>query len=237
MMSVTVAASGQAAAYNTLSCCSASGASRLSPQHCGEPGRSRRLLQDAETEDTDDDQIQRDDVIQQPRHDENKNAGDERDDRLKVGDADGHGLSPFVRRLQSEIRIAAQLSFRNRDFRRFHARMFRMCKIFQRRNTHRIPERCRVRCINRHPCRARDGWAEVSRLSVSVKFKESIMRNHIFAAALIAGTAFALPASRASTRSAPPDQWSASSPRTRPDLPSLCGRGTPAVVRDSRIAS
>ena len=43
------------------------------------------LFHDAETENADEDQVQRDDVVQQPRHDENENAGNERDDGLKAG--------------------------------------------------------------------------------------------------------------------------------------------------------
>jgi hypothetical protein len=51
-----------------------------------------RLFQNAKAKDADDDQVDRNDEIQQPRHDENENPCDERNDGLKIGDADGHGL-------------------------------------------------------------------------------------------------------------------------------------------------
>jgi hypothetical protein len=64
------------------------------------------LSDDAEAENADEDQVQRDDVVQQTRHDENENAGNERDDGLKLADIDGHVFSPF--RNCVEIRIAAR---------------------------------------------------------------------------------------------------------------------------------
>jgi hypothetical protein len=79
-----------------LSCCGASGIGRLSPQHCAAFFRCGHLPDDAETEDADKDQVQRNDVVQQSRHDENQNAGDEGNDGLDLGDADGHKLSPLV---------------------------------------------------------------------------------------------------------------------------------------------
>jgi hypothetical protein len=50
-------------------------------------------LNQSETQDTGDDQKDRYDVIEQLRHNQNKDAGDQGDDRLKVRDAygaDGH---------------------------------------------------------------------------------------------------------------------------------------------------
>src|SRR5262245_50821945 len=38
-----------------------------------------------------DDQVDRDDEVQQTRHEQNQNAGDERNERREVGDRDGHG--------------------------------------------------------------------------------------------------------------------------------------------------
>jgi hypothetical protein len=52
--------------------------------------RRSTLFDDAKAENADEDQVQRDDVVQQPRHDENENAGNERDDGLKLADIDGH---------------------------------------------------------------------------------------------------------------------------------------------------
>jgi hypothetical protein len=54
------------------------------------------LLNNPQTDDADEDQIDRHDEVQQPRHDENEHAGNERNDRLDVGDADGHGASPAL---------------------------------------------------------------------------------------------------------------------------------------------
>jgi hypothetical protein len=54
--------------------------------------------QDAEPEQADNDQIDRDDEIEQPRHDQNENSGDQRDDRRQIGNGDGHGSLPLWRR-------------------------------------------------------------------------------------------------------------------------------------------
>jgi hypothetical protein len=59
------------------------------PRHHSASRRSS-LFDDAKAENADEDQVQRDDVVQQPRHDENENAGNERDDGLKLADIDGH---------------------------------------------------------------------------------------------------------------------------------------------------
>src|ERR1043165_1245819 len=49
------------------------------------------LFDNPEPDDADDDQVDRHDVVQEARHDEDENAGDERNDGLQVADADGHG--------------------------------------------------------------------------------------------------------------------------------------------------
>jgi hypothetical protein len=59
-------------------------------------------LNQSETQDTGDDQKDRYDVIEQLRHDQNKDAGDQGDDRLKVRDAYGaysHFLIPVLEAL------------------------------------------------------------------------------------------------------------------------------------------
>lgn len=58
------------------------------------------LFEEAEAEDANQDQVERDNVVQQPRHDQNKDTGHERDDGLQMSNADGHGLSPFITRLK-----------------------------------------------------------------------------------------------------------------------------------------
>jgi hypothetical protein len=54
-----------------------------------------RLVDDSETHDADEDQIGRDNKVQQARHDENENAGDERNDGLQMRDADDHDDVPW----------------------------------------------------------------------------------------------------------------------------------------------
>src|SRR5215204_5926720 len=49
------------------------------------------LAEQPESDDADGDEIDRDDVVEEPRHHEDQNAGEERDDGLQVADADGHG--------------------------------------------------------------------------------------------------------------------------------------------------
>ena len=58
--------------------------------------RPENLFDDAKSEDADENQIERDDVVQKARHDQNKNAGNERNDGLKMAECDGHRLSPFM---------------------------------------------------------------------------------------------------------------------------------------------
>jgi hypothetical protein len=63
-----------------------------------------------DAEDADQDQVERNDIIQQSRHDENENACDECNDWRKISDADGHELSPFVSvETAMKMRIAEQL--------------------------------------------------------------------------------------------------------------------------------
>src|SRR5829696_6139666 len=71
----------------------------------GVPGRSLRtskeqgsrtlrvvlLAEQPEPDDADGDKIDRDDVVEEPRHHQDQNAGEKRDDGLQVADADGHG--------------------------------------------------------------------------------------------------------------------------------------------------
>jgi hypothetical protein len=99
------------------------------PRHHSASRRSS-LFDDAKAENADEDQVQRDDVVQQPRHDENENAGNERDDGLKLADIDGHVFSPFRNGVENSNRFAVY-RLRNRDFRRFrvanvpaHAKIF-----------------------------------------------------------------------------------------------------------------
>jgi hypothetical protein len=55
------------------------------------PGRWKEgLFEDAETDDPDHDQIDRHDVVEQARHDQDEDAGNECHDGLKLADADGH---------------------------------------------------------------------------------------------------------------------------------------------------
>jgi hypothetical protein len=51
-------------------------------------------MQQAKTNDAGKNQVKRHDVIQQARHDQNDNAGDQRDDRLQMGDGEGHYFIP-----------------------------------------------------------------------------------------------------------------------------------------------
>jgi hypothetical protein len=44
----------------------------------------------SETDDADDDEVSRDNEIEHARHDQNDNAGDKRDDWLKMGNSDDH---------------------------------------------------------------------------------------------------------------------------------------------------
>jgi hypothetical protein len=62
------------------------------------------LAEKTESEQTDHDQIYRDNEVQQTGHDKNKNAGDYRDNGLQVPDADGHDESPRLNGNQTERR-------------------------------------------------------------------------------------------------------------------------------------
>src|SRR4051812_21940873 len=68
--------------------------------------------QEAEADEPDDDQINRHDDIQQPRNDEDENAGDEGDDRLQMLDAEGHGNTPDeIRRRKRRVRRAVPVEY------------------------------------------------------------------------------------------------------------------------------
>ena len=47
-------------------------------------------MDNPEAKDADQDQVEGDDVVKQPRHDENEDARDERDNRLQMSDANDH---------------------------------------------------------------------------------------------------------------------------------------------------
>jgi len=49
------------------------------------------LTEQPEPDDADRDEVDRDDVVEEPRHHQDEDAGEERDDGLQVADADGHG--------------------------------------------------------------------------------------------------------------------------------------------------
>src|SRR5215208_675770 len=51
----------------------------------------RALAEQPESDDADGDEVDRDDVVEEPRHHEDEDAGEKRDDGLQVADADGHG--------------------------------------------------------------------------------------------------------------------------------------------------
>ena len=54
-----------------------------------------RLFDKSKTDHTDDDQVGRDNEIEQARDNQNSDAGDERDDGLQMSDADDHDGVPF----------------------------------------------------------------------------------------------------------------------------------------------
>jgi hypothetical protein len=58
--------------------------------------RGGGLFEQAEAGDAYEDQIDRDDVIEQARHDQDQNAGNKRDDWLQMGDRDFHVEAPFA---------------------------------------------------------------------------------------------------------------------------------------------
>lgn len=72
---------------------------------------SFKSVDQSEADHARDDQERRDDVVEQPRHDQNENAGDERNDGLQVADAEGHrfvlevtGRSVYLRDREKERR-------------------------------------------------------------------------------------------------------------------------------------
>jgi hypothetical protein len=58
-------------------------------------------MNEPEAKDSRHDQEESDDVVEQSRHDQNENAGDQGDDGLKVGDADIHGRALLLRGLKN----------------------------------------------------------------------------------------------------------------------------------------
>src|SRR5262245_65648967 len=52
---------------------------------------AEEVIDAVEPGEADDDQVDGDDVVEQPRHEQDQNAGDERNQRCDVGDRDGHG--------------------------------------------------------------------------------------------------------------------------------------------------
>jgi hypothetical protein len=67
------------------------------------------LLEQAEAEQANHDQINGDNKIEQPRHDQDQDSGDQSHDRLQVGHSDGHERSPrFV------MIVTAKTAFRFR---------------------------------------------------------------------------------------------------------------------------
>src|SRR5215217_555835 len=125
----------------------------------GVPGRSLRtvkeqgsrtlrvvlLAEQPEPDDADGDKIDRDDVVEEPRHHQDQNAGEKRDDGLQVADADGHGSllvssgqvfpSPEWERGRGEGPVAGQKS----GLRRVRPSLTR--SRFRRDSTSRIRER------------------------------------------------------------------------------------------------
>jgi hypothetical protein len=65
--------------------------------HSIEPGNDSRLIDEVmdgiEPGQSDDNEIDRDNDIEKPRHDEDQNAGDERDKRGDMGGGDNHRFS------------------------------------------------------------------------------------------------------------------------------------------------
>jgi len=48
------------------------------------------VIDAVQSNEADDDEVDRDDVVQQPRHEQNQNAGDEGNERRDMGNGDGH---------------------------------------------------------------------------------------------------------------------------------------------------
>src|SRR6202030_2164358 len=65
--------------------------------HSIEPGNDSRLIDEVmdgiEPGQSDDNEIDRDDDVEKPRHDQDQNAGDERDKRGDMGGGDNHWIS------------------------------------------------------------------------------------------------------------------------------------------------
>src|SRR5262249_26359230 len=57
---------------------------------------ARFLSDDAQADDADQNQIDRNDIVQQPRHQQNQDTCDQGHDRLNMSNAQGHGMFPRV---------------------------------------------------------------------------------------------------------------------------------------------
>src|SRR3954465_267154 len=63
-----------------------------------EPSASaHEVINTVEAHQTDDDQVDRDDEVEQPRHEEDQDAGNEGYDRRDMGDSQRHGRLSWVR--------------------------------------------------------------------------------------------------------------------------------------------
>jgi hypothetical protein len=88
---------GRAAGYNTLFRPQASGATLLDTKaEVAAAALNSMLSNDPQPDDADENQINRNDVVEEPRHDQNQNACDQSNDRLNMGDTEGHGMFPRV---------------------------------------------------------------------------------------------------------------------------------------------
>src|SRR5215831_3646183 len=64
------------------------------------------VIDAVQSNEANDDQIDRDNVVQQPRHDQDQDAGDEGNERRDVGNGDGHeDLLGWVDELQNAVMV------------------------------------------------------------------------------------------------------------------------------------
>jgi hypothetical protein len=68
-------------------------ASNATPARCGDLVPVDEVVDAVEADEADENQIDGNDEIQKPRHDQNQYAGNERDERRDMGTGDNHGLS------------------------------------------------------------------------------------------------------------------------------------------------
>src|SRR5436309_2079629 len=76
------------------------------------------LFDKTEPDHPNDDQVDRNDVVEQTRHDQNENAREERDNGREVADAESHGSlrlgqnhHPSIREKSATARVASRISF------------------------------------------------------------------------------------------------------------------------------